>query len=210
MPKSVYYVVWNGRRPGVYHGWGHCKEQVDGFAGAKYKGFPTKELAEAAWADDPAKYLSRNLHAPKKIVCANPLIGEPIPDSICVDAACAGNPGVLEYQGVDTKSGVLLFHSGPFPEGTVNLGEFLAIVHALAYLKQRGSGWPVYSDSKTAMKWVRDKQIKTMLERNSRTEKLFERIDRALAWLKNNRYPNKIFKWETAYWGEIPADFGRK
>ena len=210
MSKSKFYVVWSGRKKGIFENWTLCKEQVEGFEGAKYKGFPTRELAEAAWHDDPSKYLSRNLNEPKKIVCKDPLIGEPEPESICVDAACKGNPGILEYRGVDTRSGAELFRQGPYPEGTVNIGEFLAIVHALAYLKQRGFDWPVYSDSHTAITWVRAKRIKTKLVPTPRSEQLFSVVNRAEKWLRENRYPNPVLKWHTTHWGEIPADFGRK
>jgi ribonuclease HI len=210
MPKKQFYVVWLGRRPGIYSGWEACREQVDGYAGAKYKGFPTRDLAEAAWNDDPSKYLTRDLNVPRKVVCSDPLIGEPDPDSICVDAACKGNPGILEYRGVDTRSGAELFHQGPFPEGTVNIGEFLAIVHALAYLQQQHSSWPVYSDSRTAIAWVRSGRVKTRLARSVKNEPLFRLVDRALKWLDENRFTNRLLKWETRYWGEIPADFGRK
>ena len=210
MPKNKFYVVWTGRKPGIFESWNQCKAQVEGFDGARYKGFPTKEMAEAAYYDNFEKYYSKDLAEPKKVICSDPLIGEPIPDSICVDAACKGNPGILEYRGVDTKSGAELFRQGPFPEGTVNLGEFLAIVHALGYLKQRNSDWIVYSDSHTAITWIRNKAVKTNLQRTVNSEKLFLLVERALKWLKNNQYPNKILKWETAYWGEIPADFGRK
>jgi ribonuclease HI len=210
MPRNRFYVVWQGRSPGIYSGWEECREQVEGFAGAKYKGFPTLELAEAAWQDDASKYLSKELNVPKKIICRNPLVGEPDPDSICVDAACKGNPGILEYRGVDTKSGTELFRKGPFPKGTVNIGEFLAIVHALAYLKQRNSSWPVYSDSRTAMKWVKSQNVRTKLERTVKNEQLFRLVDRAVKWLGENSCSNPILKWETSFWGEIPADFGRK
>lgn len=210
MAKNKFYTVWVGKKPGVYSSWNTCKKEVEGINGAKYKGFPTRELAESAFRDDPSKYLSKGLNAPKKIICHNPMIGEPIADSICVDAACSGNPGVLEYRGVDTKTGAEIFHKGPFPEGTVNLGEFLALVHALAFLKQRGIDWPVYSDSRTALTWLRNKAIKTTLERNQKNRALFELVDRAVKWINNNTWPNRVIKWETEYWGEIPADFGRK
>ena len=210
MPKNKYYVVWIGKNPGIYNSWDKCRKQVEGVQGVKYKGFPTRELAESAFDDDPQKYLSKEMNAPKKIICSHPLIGEPIPDSICVDAACKGNPGILEYRGVDTKSGAELFRQGPFPHGTVNIGEFLAVVHALAYLKQRNSDWPVYSDSKTAISWIRKKAIKTNLERTANSEHLVSLVDRALNWLHENSWENRILKWETEYWGEIPADFGRK
>jgi len=210
MPKNKYYVVWVGKNPGIYDTWEKCRKQVEGVEGAKYKGFPTREMAESAYNDDPQKYLSRELNAPKKVICTNPLIGEPIPDSICVDAACQGNPGILEYRGVDTKSGAELFRQGPFPHGTVNIGEFLAIVHALAYLQQRNSSWPVYTDSRTAISWVKKRAIKTNLQRSVISNQLFSLVERAIIWLSENKYPNRIIKWETEYWGEIPADFGRK
>jgi ribonuclease HI len=210
MSRKKWYVVWKGRHPGIYNSWEACKAEVEGFEKAVYKGFPTMELAEAAWSDDPVKYLSRDLNAPRIIKCSDPVIGEPDADSICVDAACEGNPGKLEYRGVDTKSGAELFHLGPFPLGTINLGEFLAIVHALAYLKKRNQSWPVYSDSMTAISWVRKKSIKTNMVRTSENVKLFSLIDRAIKWLNENNYRNPILKWHTRYWGEIPADFGRK
>ena len=138
------------------------------------------------------------------------MVGEPIANSLSVDAACSGNPGVLEYRGVYTSTGREIFKQGPFPEGTVNIGEFLALVHGLAYLKQKNKNIPVYSDSKTAISWVKNKKVKTKLELNKKNKKLFDLIDRALNWLQSNNFENQILKWETKYWGEIPADFGRK
>ncbi|MEI6889352.1 MAG: viroplasmin family protein [Bacteroidales bacterium] len=210
MAKSKYYVVWNGRKPGIYEGWDKCRDQVAGFTGAKFKGFPTADLARGALNYDPRKYMEKGLQTPKKIICKNPLVGEPIADSICVDAACSGNPGVLEYRGVDTASGAELFKVGPFPQGTVNIGEFLAVVHALAYLKQRGSDWPIYSDSRTALAWLRKRAINTKLEVSDKNRELFKLVDRAVFWIRNNSWKNPVLKWETEYWGEIPADFGRK
>ena len=210
MAKLKFYVVWIGKKTGIFARWEDCREQVEGFDGAKYKGFATKELAEAAFHDDHEIHMKKDLSSPKKIVCSDPRIGTPDPDSISVDAACKGNPGILEYRGVDTKSGAQFFRQGPFPEGTVNIGEFLAVVHALAMLKKIGSDWPVYSDSKTAIKWVKTKAIKTNLKRTAKNEQLFTLVDRALVWLKVNSWKNPVLKWETQYWGEIPADFGRK
>ncbi|MCX6244350.1 MAG: ribonuclease H family protein [Bacteroidetes bacterium] len=210
MAKSKFYVVWIGKKPGIYSSWDDCKAQVEGYEGAKYKGFATKELAEAAFHDDHEIHMKKDLSGPKKIVCSDPRIGIPDPDSISVDAACKGNPGILEYRGVDTKSGAQLFRQGPFPEGTINIGEFLAIVHALALLKKIDSDWPIYSDSKTAIKWVTTKSIKTNLKRSAQSAQLFALVDRALIWLKENSWKNPVLKWETRYWGEVPADFGRK
>lgn len=208
-----YYTVWKGHQPGVYNSWADCLKQTKGFEGAVYKSFPSLEMATEALRGNPVHFMKRSSKEvyDTSAAFAMNLAKEKINwDSLSVDAACSGNPGVLEYRGVDTKSGIQLFHQGPFPEGTVNIGEFLAIVHALAFLQKQNSSLPVYTDSMTALSWLRKKQINTKLPRSSKNEKLFQLIDRALFWLHNNSYPNKVIKWDTKQWGEIPADFGRK
>ncbi|MEA3478513.1 MAG: ribonuclease H family protein [Bacteroidota bacterium] len=210
MAKQKYYVVWKGKEPGVYSSWRECERQIRNFDGAVYKSFKTKELAGKAYLDEPRQYIGRDMRREERTDEEKLLYGDPIEDSICVDAACSGNPGKLEYRGVDTLSGAELFRQGPFQQGTVNIGEFLAVVHALAYLKERDFNFPIYSDSRTAMKWVRDKKTKTKLEPAPENKKLFNLIERAEKWLADNEYTNPILKWETAVWGEIPADFGRK
>ena len=130
--------------------------------------------------------------------------------AIAVDAACSGNPGQMEYRGVYMRTGKQIFHYGPV-FGTNNIGEFLAIVHGLALLWQKGlPDMPVYSDSVSAIAWVKKKKCKTTLERNEQTEQLYQIIWRAEMWLKTHAYRNPIIKWPTEEWGEIPADFGRK
>lgn len=129
---------------------------------------------------------------------------------MAVDAACSGNPGLLEYRGVYVADRSEIFHMGPLEEGTNNIGEFLAIVHALALLKKQNKNIPVYSDSMNAIKWVIKKKCNTKLEQSEKNKLLFELIGRAEVWLQNNDYRNPILKWETKQWGEIPADFGRK
>ena len=129
--------------------------------------------------------------------------------AIAVDAACSGNPGQMEYRGVYLKTGEEIFHYGPV-FGTNNIGEFLAIVHGLALLAQRGYTIPIYSDSVNAMLWVKRKQCRTTLPLNDKTKALHEHIRRAETWLRTHSYSNDLRKWETEKWGEIPADFGRK
>ena len=130
-------------------------------------------------------------------------------DSISVDAACAGNPGVMEYQGVDTKTKTQIFHK-KFSLGTNNIGEFLALVHALAMFKQTNNSKPIYTDSRTAMAWVRNRKVKTNLVRNQKTVLIYDLIHRAETWLKNTTYRSQILKLDTDDWREIPANFGRK
>jgi ribonuclease HI len=127
-----------------------------------------------------------------------------------VDVGCSGNPGIVEYKGVDTRTGEIIFHQGPIAKGTNNLGEFLAIVHALAYLKKLSSNKTIYTDSITALSWLRKKEVSTNLIRDASTEEIWTLVDRALKWIKTNTYTNRIVKWDTRKWGEIKADFGRK
>ena len=127
-----------------------------------------------------------------------------------VDAACSGNPGPMEYRGIDLTTGREVFRYGPI-RGTNNIGEFLAIVHALALMEQRSmKGYTIYSDSVNAQLWVKKQRCATKLERTLETEKAYELIFRAEMWLRTHAYRVPIVKWNTKEWGEIPADFGRK
>ena len=206
MSKSKFYTVWSGKSPGVYASWKECEEQVKGVEGAKYKSFDTREEAEKALQGNYWQFVKPKTD---KQVASNqhPQI---IADSLAVDAACSGNPGDMEYRGVYVKTGQQIFIQGVYKEATNNIGEFLAIVHGLALLKQKGSNMPIYSDSVTAQAWVRAKKCKTKLERTPQNAAVFERIEAAERWLQNNTYTTKILKWDTPKWGEIPADFGRK
>ncbi|MEI6059313.1 MAG: ribonuclease H family protein [Bacteroidota bacterium] len=208
-PKSKYYVVWEGHQKGIFDSWDKCKKQVDGYTGAKYKGFPSLEEAKSAIGGNPWSYFGKTA----KATVNNELrkaYGEPLKQAICVDAACSGNPGIIEYRGVNMINGQEIFHRGPFPEGTNNIGEFLAIVSGLVYLKQNGLALPLYSDSRNAIAWVKAKKVATLLKPSAKNKGLFDLLDRAVAWLHNNSYDTRILKWETKAWGEIPADFGRK
>ncbi len=134
----------------------------------------------------------------------------PLLPALAVDAACSGNPGVMEFRGVIADTGTEVFHRGPFPQGTNNIGEFLALVLGLAYLKQNNLTWNIYTDSVTALAWLRQRKCKTKLPRTEQNEPLFQMIAKAEAWLRANTYTTRIYKWDTDKWGEIPADFGRK
>lgn len=208
--KQKYYVVWEGNNTGVFDSWTKTQLQIKGYPNARYKAFKTREEALAAYHGNFSDHIG-NTTKTAKITVSDEARKAIIWESLSVDAACSGNPGIMEYRGVDTKTKDEIFHAGPFKKGTNNIGEFLALVHALAYLKQNGKDkFPVYSDSKTAMAWVRNKKVKTNLERSAVNEKLFQLIERGENWLKNNSVTNPVLKWNTEEWGEIPADFGRK
>lgn len=208
--SAKYYVVWKGRTPGVYASWDACKREIAGIKGALYMAFPDRKDAEKAFRGNYQAYAGKRKKGPALSPGELKRIGEPDLHSIAVDAAASGNPGKMEYRGVDTRTGRQLFKQGPFLEGTNNIGEFLAIVHGLAYLKERNSTRLIYSDSRTAIGWVRKGKCNTKLAASPANEKLFDLIDRAEDWLANNAYTTPVVKWETRAWGEIPADFGRK
>lgn len=210
MAKKKHYVVWVGRKPGVYETWEECHEQIFKFPKAAYKSFRSKELAEQAFNSSSKEFIGKNSFVPTLSEEQLASIGKPISDSISVDAAWNTSTGIVEYQGVHTNTKRLLFKAGPFEDGTNNIVEFLAIVHALAYCKKENIKLPIYSDSRNAISWVHDKEARTNHRKSSENQKLFELLERAIKWLKENTYENPILKWETRAWGENPADFGRK
>ena len=213
MSKNKFYVVWTGRNPGVYNHWEDCKKEIEGVKGAKYKGFSDRTSAETAFKEGPDNYWGKDVTPSVDFSKAKE---QPISPAVAVDAACSGNPGKMEYQGVFVDFGtkpattIQLFKSPVFENGTNNIGEFLAIVHALAWMKQKRVQYPIYSDSVNAQLWIRQKKCKTKLQPNTKNEYLFELIARAEKWLNENVIEVPIIKWKTEIWGEIPADFGRK
>jgi ribonuclease HI len=211
MSKKKFYVVWNGRKKGIFTSWNVCKKQIDGFESAQYKSFADLKEAEIAFSKKYEDYKGKSTKKPTLSSAEKAKYGRPNLESISVDAACSGNPGKMEYRGVLTHNKKEIFTKGPFKKGTNNIGEFLALVHGIALLKSKNKeDIPIYSDSKIAMSWVQQKKCKTKLSFNNENQELLELIKRAENWLKENTYKNPILKWETKAWGEIPADFGRK
>lgn len=210
MTKSKFYVVWVGRQTGVFETWDECKAQIFEYPKAVYKSFKTRQLAEQAFGSSSQEFIGKDLFETELTEDQLKLIGDPIDESMSVDGAWNTSTGIVEYQGVHTKTKKVFFKMGPFEDGTNNIVEFLGIVHGLAYCKQHKLSLPIYSDSRNAIGWVRDKNARTNHPRSPKNEKLFNLIDRAIKWLNENEYENKVLKWETKAWGENPADFGRK
>ena len=198
-----YYVVWEGYDIGVYASWEEGKKNISGYPTAKYKSFPTKELAEKAFREGYQHYWGKKVDKPI-------MSSDYDHNSIAVDAACSGNPGTMYYRGVIAATKEIVFAQGPFPSATNNIGEFLAIVHALALLYKAKDTRVIYSDSQIAISWVKQKKCKTKLAQEENNKKIFELIERAENWLQTHTYSNPILKWETQLWGEIPADYGNK
>ena len=221
--KQKYYVVWQGRRPGIYTDWETCKAQVVGVQGAQYKSFDTMVEAESALRMPYSSVVAGTARAAASAGTPGVLFVDengmtalrpgtenpPVLDALAVDAACSGNPGVMEYQGVYIPTRTRVFHY-KHPKGTNNIGEFLALVHGLSYLKKHGLKQLIYTDSVNAMSWVRQRQCKSKLPVDAATADLWDYVHRAENWLKQNTFTTEIRKWDTDHWGEIPADFGRK
>lgn len=199
-----YYVVWEGKVPGIYRTWDACKVQVEGFEQAKFKSFESEEEAKKAYTSGWKSYHKSS----QSRMFANG--SRPTGEYLAVDAACSGNPGRMEYRGVYSITGTEVFRQGPYEDGTNNIGEFLAIVHALALQTKNGTSLPIYSDSANAITWVRKKKCNTNLGKKASNKAIFDLIERAESWLETHHTTIPILKWETSRWGEIPADFGRK
>lgn len=228
MKKKRYYTVWIGREPGVYDDWDDASEQVIGFPGARYRSYASPEEAAEAFRNGPdsdaksaslgsllIKARTRNTpvtEADRILTLDEQKRRFPEIDATAwaVDASCLGNPGVMEYQCIDIATGRRVFHFGPISGATNNIGEFLAIVHALSLMARTGERHLIYSDSRTAMSWVRKKIANTKLAPPKGNPKVLELVRRAEIWLHTHRYDVPILKWQTELWGEIPADFGRK
>lgn len=213
MTRKKYYVVWAGHETGIFDNWEDCKLQVENFPGARYKSFDSQTEAVEAYRGNPDDYLKvfRAMAARDTQIVNYAAIPEIVPGSVAVDAACSGNPGPVEYQCVDINTGARIFHVGPLEGGTNNIGEFLALVHALALLEKQGRpNVTIYSDSRTAIAWVRNRKAKTAIVPGRRNAQIMDMLRRAEAWLQTHTPANRIIKWETEKWGEIPADFGRK
>jgi ribonuclease HI len=207
MPKQKYYVVWKGRKTGIFTSWAECEKQVKGFVSAEYKAFGSLKEAETAFQSKYEAYKGKSSSLGQWKESEMP----PILPSICVDAACSGSPGKMEYRGIFLDSGKEFFHVGPFPDGTNNVGEFLAIVHALTWLLKHDKEMPVYSDSENAIAWVFTGECRTQLKHTPRNAPIFVLIRSAENWLAENELrDNAVLKWNTNLWGENPADFGRK
>lgn len=208
--KQKYYTVWIGRNSGVYSSWEECKEQTHGYENAEYKSFATLEQATDAFMKNSQEFIGLDTFETTLTQKELKLIGQPISNSICVDGAWNTRTNHIEYQGVKFPSKEKIFHAGPFSAGTNNIAEFLAIVHALTYCKNNALSYNIYSDSRTAISWVKKKKAATKIEISESTVKILSIVQRAENWLISNNYESKILKWETSAWGENPADFGRK
>jgi ribonuclease HI len=206
-----YYVVWEGKVTGVFTDWVKCQSSIQGYKEPKYKSYKSLEEANKAFAEGYeahwgkgdrglAFYTSEELKQ----------IGAPKVPSICVNSSCDMLTKVMTYQGLDTRTGEVLFRQGPFFDCDQHIGEFLALVHGLAYLYKQGSTIPVYTRSRHAMLWVqKEKQYGGRLALTANNENVHELVKRGIKWLAEKTYDNEILLWNKRAWnhpGKLTVD----
>jgi len=210
---AQFYGVWAGRKPGVYDNWNDCKTQVDKFSGAKYSKLKATNYNDAlAEFNGGAVSPQVNSSPVTSNIKSSTNSNKPVGIALTVDGAANGI--CCEYQAVWYPSGELAFASKQLAGGTNNIAEFLGLVSAIKYLNDNNQPLKVYTDSVTAMAWVRNKVANTTARNTGKaTEELDSMIAGAEKYLRDNEQLLKkveILKWETKEWGEIPADYGRK
>lgn len=215
---AQYYGVWEGRKPGVYDNWNDCKNQVDKFAGAKFRKLKSKDYNEALLefdqenANNVKQDLTSNIKNESGSQNKSQVIENEKKDILTVDGAYNGTH--CEFRAVWYPSNIEAFASPKYNEGTNNIAEFLGLVGALKYLMEKDLPLDIYSDSVTAIAWVRNKKANTTANNTGKaTQEINTLIKNAEKFLiENATFLNKanIMKWDTANRGEIAADYGRK
>lgn len=191
-----YYAVKVGKKIGIYYSWEDCKEQVNGYPKAVYKSFT--DIVEA-----------------NNFISATTVVKPKIPattyskNSINCDGAYSSSTGIMEFKIQDTKSGDLI-RKKLYSCGTNNIAEFLGLCYAMKYLDMTNSRKTIiYTDSITAISWVKNKNINTVFDYKS-NDRLNRDVEECLYFIRNTDSTFNIKKWDTVNWGEIPSDFGRK
>lgn len=161
-----FYVVWEGRERGIFTDWNHCKAQIDKFAGARYKSYPTRAEAEAAFRGSSEAAVRKSPTAPRKSSGKGPrthsaaeVAEVPAQTKIFADGGCEPNPG-------KAGSGVAVYRDGQVaelwyglynPKGTNNTAELHALHQALLMaekeIEQRNTV-AIFCDSKYAIQCV--------------------------------------------------------
>jgi ribonuclease HI len=163
--KKNFYVVVKGRKPGIYPRWtgpGGAQEQVDGYPGAVYRGFATREEADhflrTGGQRPPAAPSLLPGSAPDSPAPARRVnaAADHLPDLaagkvvIFTDGASTGNPGPGGYGVVLLTGSARTELSGGFRCTTNNRMEMMAVIAALESLSRSTPGASVvlYSDSR--------------------------------------------------------------
>ena len=180
MSTKKFYAVAKGVRPGIYTNWPEAKAQIDGFAGALYKGFPTYKEAEE-WLKKPvlrpASAKSGSEH-PKSPACSDPRKDPLNPDpnrvTIYTDSGSSGNPGPGGYGVVQVYNGQVKEITGGFRHTTNNRMELMGVIVALRQLEFRDRPVTVYTDSSYVVNGITKGWAKSWRKNN---------------WIKSDKQP---------------------
>ncbi len=156
-----FYVVWAGRETGIFTDWASCKRSIDKFAGAKYKSFPNKEEAEAAFVSGALTVTKKPAKSSiKKSSKHEVAFGvEDFDVVIYCDGGCEPNPGKSGSGSAVYKKGELssLWYGLYNPNGTNNTAELNALHQSLIMAElasSKGASVGVLCDSMYAINCV--------------------------------------------------------
>ncbi|NKF50755.1 ribonuclease HI [Shewanella sp. WXL01] len=161
-----FYVVWQGRKPGIYDNWNEAKAQVDKFAGAKYKSFPSFAEAKAAFGQaadksigQASKTVKPSAAKPKAGVSEHQVVLGQYDVVLYTDGGCDPNPGQAGSGVAEYQSGVLtnLWYGLYNPNGTNNTAELNALTQALQMAQQasaQGKSVKIFSDSQYSINCI--------------------------------------------------------
>jgi len=178
MASKKYYAIAVGRQPGIYELWPLAKAQVEGFAGAVYKGFLSRAEAEAWLAHPPTRRsaaATRGAHSPT--------LSPPAPEktaacrggvTIYTDGGARYNPGPGGYGVVILEQDERRELSAGYRLTTNNRMELMGCIVALRSLKDRHLPVALYSDSSYVVNGINKGWAKSW---------------RRNGWLKSDRQP---------------------
>lgn len=162
-----FYVVWKGRETGIFTDWATCKKQIERFSGARYKSFPSRSEAEAAFSGSAGGASSsgkpgsakRGGAASPKTYSAAEVDALDATTKIFTDGGCEPNPG-------NAGSGIAVYRKGELselwyglynPNGTNNTAELNAL-HQAMMLSQKeitdGRSTAIFCDSKYSIQCI--------------------------------------------------------
>lgn len=144
MAKKKFYAVAVGRKNGIFTDWGSAEAQVKGFAGAKYKSFPTEKEA-LSWLEDPVYDKKPGKTAVTDSVSPSCFAKDDI--VIYTDGGSINNPGPGGYGAVIEMDGQRRELSGGFRQTTNNRMEMMAAIVALTEVQETTKKVHLFSDS---------------------------------------------------------------
>ena len=139
-----------------------------------------------------------NQEVPEGVVAE---VNQEVPEGVVVGVICES--GMMTYRGVNSITGEEQFRYGPIAAAE-DVGEFLAVVNALVFLKSKNSKLPVFFEKEEVLSWVKKNKCKAQIPEDA-TEQLKKLVSRSEKWLKDNNYKSTLMKWNSAEWGENPA-----